>query len=182
MPAITTPLERPASYPARFEEHVRLDDGRTVFIRPVVPSDAAELGFELEHADPETLHNRFFRSDLRIDDELLTYLTVLDYHRRFALAAFADTGVAIARYEGIPGSDVAEMAVAVKPPWRRVGLATRLLLRLEQAARENGFRRLRADFLGDNQAARGLIARAGFPPPVYQSGVGSVESDLTAQR
>ncbi|NNF87493.1 MAG: GNAT family N-acetyltransferase [Acidimicrobiia bacterium] len=179
MPAIATPLDRPPGYPAQFEERVRLDDGREVFIRPVVPADAAELGFELEHADPETLYHRFFGARLRIDEELLRYLTVLDYDRRFALAAFADSGVAIARYEGAPGSDVAEMAVAVKPPWRRIGLATVLLERLQDAARERGIRRLRADFLADNAAARGLIARAGFESPVYQFGVGSVESDLT---
>jgi acetyltransferase len=182
MPAIATPLDRPPGYPARFEEHVRLDDGRSVFLRPVIPSDAAELAFELEHADPETLYNRFFRSHIRVDEELLTYLTVLDYERRFALAAFADSGVAIARYEAIPGSDVAEMAVAVKPLWRRIGLATVLLSRLQDAARANGFRVLRADFLADNEAARGLIARAGFEAPVYEFGVGSVESDLTTQR
>jgi len=182
MSVTATPLSLPPGYPRRFEERVRLDDGRTVFLRPVIPGDAAELGFELEHADPETLHNRFFRSTVRVDEELLTYLTVLDYDRRFALAAFADSGVAIARYEGSPGSDVAEMAVAVKPEWRRIGLASVLLARLQAAARENGIRRLRADFLADNEAARGLIARAGFDTPVYQFGVGSVESDLTARR
>lgn len=182
LPAITTPLDRPPGYPHRYEERVVLDDGRSVFIRPVVPADAAELGFEIEHADPETIHSRFFRSRVRVDEELLSYLTVLDYDRRFALAAFADSGVAIARYEGSPGSDVAEMAVAVKPQWRRIGLATLLLARLKDAARDNGIRRMRADFLADNEAARGLIARAGFDDPVYQLGVGSVETDLTTQR
>jgi acetyltransferase len=161
---------------------VWLADGRSVFIRPVVPGDAAELGFEIKQADPETLYSRFFRSSVRVDDELLTYLTVLDYDRRFALAAFAETGVAIARYEGTPGSDVAEMAVAVKPQWRRIGLATILLSRLQDAARANGIRTLRADFLAENAAARGLINRAGFDAPVYELGVGSVENDLTKQR
>jgi len=179
MSATAPPLSRPPGYPRRYEERVWLADGRSVFIRPVVPEDAAELGFEIEHADPETLYNRFFRSSLRVDDELLTYLTVLDYDRRFALAAFAESGVAIARYEGTPGSDVAEMAVAVKPKWRRIGLATVLLSRLQDAARANGIRTLRADFLAENEAARGLINRAGFDAPVYEFGVGSVESDLT---
>ncbi len=182
MPATAPPLSRPPGYPRRYEERVRLADGRSVFIRPVVPGDAIELAFELEHADPETLHNRFFRSSIRVDEELLTYLTVLDYDRRFALAAFAESGVAIARYEGTPGSDIAEMAVAVKPEWRRIGLASLLLDRLQDAALDNGIRTLRADFLADNEAARGLIARAGFEPPVYELGVASVESDLTKRQ
>ncbi len=182
MPATAPPLSRPPGYPRRYEERVRLADGRSVFFRPVVPGDAIELAFELEHADPETLHNRFFRSSIRVDEELLTYLTVLDYDRRFALAAFAESGVAIARYEGTPGSDIAEMAVAVKPEWRRIGLASLLLDRLQDAALDNGIRTLRADFLADKEAARGLIARAGFEPPVYELGVASVESDLTKRQ
>ena len=182
MSATAPPLSRPPGYPRRYEERVWLADGRSVFIRPVVPGDAAELGFEIEQADPETLHSRFFRSSVRVDEELLTYLTVLDYDRRFALAAFAESGVAIARYEGTPGSDVAEMAVAVKPQWRRIGLATVLLSRLQDAARVNGIRTLRADFLAENVAARGLINRAGFDAPVYELGVASVENDLTKQR
>jgi acetyltransferase len=169
----------PSGYPRRFEEQATLADGRQVFLRPVVPSDAAELAIELEHADPETLYLRFFRSNLRIDREVLAHLTVLDYDRRFALAAFAESGVAIARYEGTPGSAVAEVAVAVKPEWRRVGLATLLLLRLKAAARASGIEQLRADFLAENEAAAALIARAGFGTPVYELGVGSVESDLT---
>ena len=182
MPVTAPPLPRPPGYPRRYEERVRLADGRSVFIRPVVPGDADELAFEIEHADPETLYNRFFRSSIRVDEELLTYLTVLDYDRRFALAAFAESGVAIARYEGTPGSDIAEMAVAVKPEWRRIGLASILLERLQDVALDHGIRTLRADFLADNEAARGLIARAGFDPPVYELGVASVESDLTKRR
>jgi acetyltransferase len=179
MTITSTPFSVPPGYPRYFEERVMLTDGRSVFVRPIVPTDAAELAFELEHADPETLYNRFFRSSIRVDPEMLTHLTVLDYDRRFALAAFAESGVAIARYEGTPGSGEAEMAVAVKPQWRRIGLATVLLDRLQVAARERGITGLRADFLAENEAARALIARAGFDTPVYEMGVGSVRSDLT---
>ncbi|NNC93245.1 MAG: GNAT family N-acetyltransferase [Acidimicrobiia bacterium] len=179
MTITSTPFSTPPGYPHHFEERVSLAEGRSVFIRPIVPSDAAELAFELEHSDPETLYNRFFRSGIRVNEELLTHLTVLDYDRRFALAAFAESGVAIARYEGSPGSDEAEMAVAVKPQWRRLGLATLLLDRLQLAAREQGITTLRADFLAENEAARALIARAGFEAPVYQMGVGSVRRNLT---
>lgn len=182
MNMISSPLSLPPGYPRGLEEHIRLKDGRSVFIRAVVPGGAPELAFELEAADPQTLYHRFFRPSIRVDAELLTHLTVLDYDRRMALAAFGESGVAIARYEGTPDSDIAEVAVAVKPEWRRVGLATILLFRLQQAAHARGIRRLRADFLADNEAARALIARAGFGTPEYELGVGSVENDLTELR
>lgn len=172
------PLSFPPGYPAAFEEHATLRDGRSVFIRPVVPSDQAELAFEIEHADPETLYHRFFRTSMEVDEQLLTHLTVLDYRRRFALAAFADAGVAIARYEATARPGEAEIAVAVKPDWRQLGLGTLLLKRLEEAARQNGIARMRADFLAENDSARALIAAAGFDPPVYDQGVASVERDL----
>lgn len=178
MTTTSTPLSLPAGYPRRFEERVTLRDGRSVFIRPVVPGDAEELGFELEHADPQTLYHRFFRPSITVDSELLTRLTVLDYDRRFALGAFADSGVALARYEGSAGSDVADVAVAVKPAWRRVGLATILLSRLEEAALERGIRQFRADFLAENAAVGALVSAAGYGTPRYDLGVASVEIDL----
>ncbi len=58
-------------------------------------------------------------------------------------------------------------------------LATLLLERLQGAALERGITVLRADFLAENEAARALIARVGFDAPVYETGVGSVRSDLT---
>ncbi|MBT8203356.1 MAG: GNAT family N-acetyltransferase [Acidimicrobiia bacterium] len=166
----------PAGYPRHREEYLGLADGRQVFLRPLVPADATVLAFELEHADPETLYNRFFRPSIRVDAALLEYLTVLDYRYRFALVAFALDGSAagIARYEGAPNSDSAEIAVAVKPAWRQVGLGTALLKRLEEHAAESGIEVLRAEFLASNGPARGLIQRAGFCDPVFEHGVGSV--------
>lgn len=170
----------PPGYPVECEDLVTLPDGVAVFIRPLVPGDAEELGFALSEADPETLYLRFFRSSIRIDEELLSYLTVLDYRYRFALAAFAPDGrgIGVARYEGNPASDTAEMAVAVRPEWQRRGVGTALLTRLADAAAERGMRQLRADFLATNVGARRLLDAAGVPPAIYDSGIGSVVYEL----
>jgi acetyltransferase len=176
----STPAVLPAGYPAECESFVTLDDGTTIFIRPLVPADAPLLRFALEEADPETLYFRFFRSSIRLNAELIEYLTVLDYHRRFALAAFSPDGegIGVARFEGNSASDTAEMAVVVRPDWRRRGVGTALLLHLAEAASARGLRYLRADFLADNQAAEALIATSGLAPPVYEAGVGSVLQQL----
>jgi len=179
MTSIVHPPFLPPGYPRECEGTAVLRDGRPVFIRPLVPGDAHQLGFELQHADPETLYHRFFRS-IRVNDALLEYLTVLDYERRFALAAFGEdgTGAGIARYERLDDSGTAEIAVAVSPGWRRVGLGTLLLRRLETAGRARGIDAFGADFLAENKAARGLIERGGFAEPVFTSGVGSVVHPL----
>lgn len=176
-----SPTTVPSGYPRACEEVLELSDGQRVFVRPVLPEDATLLSVELEHADPETLYNRFFRTSMRVDAALLEYLTVLDYRHRFALAAFGLDGSAagIARYEGAVGADTAEVAVAVKPGWRKKGLGTALLVRLEQRAREAGIRHLRADFLEGNEAAAALVARAGFQDPISRHGICSIEHELT---
>lgn len=123
-----------------FERRLRLDDGRMVRIRPILPSDAPELAEAIRTADPDTLCRRFLGAPPRVTAELLTRLTTVDYVRRFALVAFdptTDRGVAIARYEPLT-EGVAEIAVAVDPAWRRAGLATALVELLAEAALERG--------------------------------------------
>jgi GNAT superfamily N-acetyltransferase len=180
IPIHPAPVALPPGYPRECEETVELRNGRHVFIRPVVPADAAALALALELADPETLYFRFFRSTIRVDAELLEYLTVLDYDRRFALAAFGDdgTGAGIARYEGAEGSTSAEVAVTVDPAWRRLGLGSLLLARLEGAARRRGIRRFEATFLAENQGAVALMKRAGFTGLTHDGGVGYLVHDI----
>jgi GNAT superfamily N-acetyltransferase len=130
----------PPGYPREYEQEVTLRDGRRVLIRPILPSDAPELGEAIKTADTDTLHRRFLGTPPRVTPALLAHLTAVDYVRRFALVAI-DTatgrGVAVARYEPA-GEDVAEIAVAVRPAWRQVGLGTALILSLAKAAAERG--------------------------------------------
>jgi hypothetical protein len=115
----------PPGYPQECEQEVTLRDGRRVLIRPILPSDAPELGEAIKTADPGTLHRRFLGAPPRVTPALLAHLTVVDYVRRFALVAI-DTvtgrGVAVARYEPA-GEGVADIAVAVRPACRRAGQA-----------------------------------------------------------
>ena len=156
-------MTRPAAYPSDLEVQLPLEDGRTVLVRPVVPDDAPMLVRQLEHADPDTIYQRFFRYPVHLDAETLDHMTRLDYHDRLALAAFAadGEGVAIARYEIIePG--LAEVAVVVQPEWRLLGLGTALLEMLEGAAAG----------AWDNQVHRGLPARQS--PDRIAAGAGRV--------
>ena len=89
-------------------------------------------------------------------------LTELDYERRFAVAAFSNgEGIAIARFEPA-GDGIAELAVVVKPEWRRLGLATQLFALLEAAAIERGMNRLEAFYLAENHAIERVLEKRGF--------------------
>jgi GNAT superfamily N-acetyltransferase len=172
-------------YPGNLEGHVNLRDGRHVFVRPILPSDGDDLRAAMTNADDVTIRSRFLGWRPDADDELIKHLTEVDYRWRLALVAIDDegTGVAIARYEGEPGRDVAEAAIVVDPGWRRVGLATYLLGRLGDAALERGIRRFWATFLGNNAAVEGLLRSIGLPHRTsISAGVVEIVVDLSPVR
>ena len=164
----------PPGYPAEYQQQVKLQDGRQVFIRPVLPSDAAELARAIKAADTETLRRRFLGGPPRVTPALLAHLTRLDYQRRFALVAIdpvTGDGVAIARYEPA-GEATAEVAIVVIPAWRGVGLATALVSLLARAAVERGVVTFTASYLAGNRPVAALAGQAdGLRTKVIEQGI-----------
>lgn len=158
------PADVPPGYPPEYERELRLRDGRIVQVRPITPSDAPDLAEAIRSADADTLRRRFLSGPPHITPALLTHLSTVDYHSRFALIA-ADParqqGVAIARYESLAQTGVAEVAVAVDPAWRRVGLATALVEMLAQAALDRGIHTFSAYYLAQNRPVAALLGLAG---------------------
>lgn len=176
------PAAIPTGYPAHLEEHVQLESGESLWIRPIVPLDAAALAAEFAAADDDTVYRRFFNPGFQLTADRLRYLTEIDYESHLALAAMLITpqgteGVAIARYaERIP-TDV-EGAIVVKPKFRRLGIAKLLLERLVAAAAANGYETMSASFLDDNRGAASLLEACGFSTPEVEDGVASCFLDL----
>ncbi len=177
-----TPLQPlsglPEGYPFDYERRLTLKDGRHIYVRPVVPGDAVLLASAVEQADPDTLYHRFFNPAIRLDKKRLRFLTEVDFEDRFALVAFADgEGVAIARFEPA-GEGIAEVAVVVRPNWRKAGLATKLFHLLEEAAIERGLSTFEAFYLPDNHAIERVLEKRGFGDVSVESGVARVTKQL----
>jgi GNAT superfamily N-acetyltransferase len=151
-------------YPADLEKRWVLADGRHICIRPIRPDDVGDLRAAIAHADPGTLHARFLGSPPQ-DAASIHRLVEVDYVNRLALVAFAPdgTGVGIARYEGLADSTSAEVAVAVDPAWRKVGLASRLLRELGLAALDRGITEFTAMLLAENRPIVGVLANSKLP-------------------
>ena len=164
----------PPGYPAGYQRHVKLQDGRQVFIRPILPSDAPELARAIKTADADTLRRRFLGGPPPVTPALLAHLTQVDYQRRFALVAIdpaTERGVAIARYEPA-GDGTAEVALVVSPAWRHAGLATTLISLLAQAALERGVVTFTASYLAGNRPVAALAGHAdGLRKKVIEQGV-----------
>jgi RimJ/RimL family protein N-acetyltransferase len=157
------PVRVPPGYPREYERVLRLSDGRTASIRPIVPEDRDQLEHAIRTADPDTMHRRFLGSPPRITPALLTRLCTVDYRKRFALVAVdprTGDGIAVARYE-MTDPSTAEVAIAVDPGWRRVGLATALIEMLAEAALDRGIHTFSAYYLAENRPVTALLHLAG---------------------
>ena len=156
----------PPGYPEEYRRLVTLHDGRSVLIRPVLPSDAPGLAESIESADADTIHRRFLGGRPQVTPGLLEFLTTVDYASRFALVAVdpaSRRGVAIARYEPAEQDGAADVAIAVIPDWRGAGLASELLHLLAQAASERGIHTFTGMYLADNSPVAALITAADEP-------------------
>ena len=175
---------RPPGYPQEYQREMTLRDGRVVLIRPVLPGDAPELADAIKTADADTLRSRFLGGAPRVTPTLLAHLTVVDYVRRFAFVAIdaaTGRGVAIARYESA-GEGVADVAVVVRPEWRRAGLATALVLLLATAAVEHGIHTFKAAYLAENRPVAALVEDAdGLGRQVIKQGIAEFSLALDRQ-
>lgn len=176
------PQQLPAGYPAHLEELVTLVTGELLWVRPLVPGDAAALAAEFASADEETLYMRFFSPFFQLTPDRLRYLTDIDYHHHVALAAMVadgdhSQGVAIARFAARSDSDV-EVAVVVKPEYRRRGIARMLFERLATIATDEGYRTMSANYLEENHGAAALLASCGFRGPILEDGMVVVQRQL----
>ena len=59
MRATVRPPAEPPGFPSWLSRDVVLLDGRSVFVRPVLPTDVAELRRVVADADVETVRSRF---------------------------------------------------------------------------------------------------------------------------
>ncbi len=182
--AVTDRPELPPGYPVDFERTIRLRDGRTVWVRPILPSDAPELADAFRAADPDTLHRRFLGAPPHPTARLFTWLTTVNYARRFALVAgdpASGKGIAIARYEPV-AEGVAEVAVVVDPAWRRVGLASALVRLLGEAALQRGVHEFTAAYLAENRPVAALLAHADGGRQLIAQGITELNVNLDLER
>ena len=135
---------------------VSLPGGGRVFVRSLRPSDRDELSERYLTLSPEARRLRFFNAPDRLSARLLDYLVDVDGVDRSALVALAidddgAPGVGIARYaRSRDDPSCAEAAVTVLDAYQSRGIATALLHRLAERAREHGITTFTASVMWEN--------------------------------
>jgi ribosomal protein S18 acetylase RimI-like enzyme len=154
---------------SQFEPRVLdLEDGTKVHIRPIAPEDEPLLHEAVAAMSERTVYFRFFSPLKRLPDAVAHRLAVVDYNDRFALVASTHkpTGkeriLGVARYDRVPGTEVAEVAVAVVDEFQHRGLGGALLAILARAAREHRIKTFTLIVLPENQQMLGLLRKMGW--------------------
>jgi RimJ/RimL family protein N-acetyltransferase/nucleotide-binding universal stress UspA family protein len=144
-------------------ESAPLRDGSSVLIRPIGSGDRELLQAGFERLSERSRYMRFQSPLAGLSDRQLSYLTAVDHHDHEALVG-VDPGtgdlVAVARFVRVDDG-VAECAIVVADDWQGRGVATTLLDRLVDRAREEGIERFTALLLAENNEALRLLKRLG---------------------
>ena len=151
------------SYPDRWEADVVLGDGGTVRLRPIRPDDADLLREMHARLSPDTVYMRFFSMVRTLAARDVERLTQVDHEDRVALVALLrEQMVGVVRFDRMPGTADAEVAVVVEDAHQGRGLGPLLLEHLAAAARERGIERFVADVLPSNRRMIEVFRSAGF--------------------
>ena len=162
---------------------VPLRDGSVVVIRAIQPEDARLLAEGFARLSPESRQLRFLTGKPSLTPAEVHYFTDIDHHNHEALGAVdpgKNLGLGVARFvRDTEDPDVAEVAVTVTDAWQRKGLATELLSRLADRARQEGIHHFTALTADDNEAVDALIHRGVTDVRVKRREPGTVEYEIT---
>ena len=138
-----------------FEKTFTCAKGKSVHMRPVLPTDE-DMMRELFYAcSEETLYHRFFIKMRAMPHRKLKKFVNIDYVKTMALASVTHEDehemiVAVGRYSVDKASNAAEVAFIVRDDWQGRGVGISMFNQLLEVARKRGIARFTADVLHDN--------------------------------
>lgn len=165
------------SFGPDYLERLRLRDGTRVRLFTLRAAHARRLQRGFERLSSRSRYLRFMTFKSVLSAEQLRYLTDTDGVRHFALGAAVELGqgeyveAAVGRIvarDDAPGWT--EPAVTVLDAYQGLGLGSVLATRLVRAARERGYRGLRAEVLRENAAVLRLVRGAGLRTTLRSEG------------
>ena len=169
-------------YPRHLESESHLSDGTLLVIRPIRPEDADSEASFVRELSPAARRLRFMGAMKELSPELLVQFTQIDYHREMALVAVAErklpTQIGVARYVINPDETSCEFAIVVSDRVQNLGVGTRLLKALIDAARDQGLTRMEGMVLRENEPMLELARRLGFASEPIKSDPDAVRVEL----
>ncbi|MHB8767325.1 MAG: GNAT family N-acetyltransferase [Deferrisomatales bacterium] len=140
-----------------YKSTLAIPNGRTLEFRPLLPSDEFAYRSFFYSLQESTIYNRFFyRIGLFTHALAQEQWANLDYRKNVSIVGLAQKGghkeiVAVGTYAMVD-EELAEVAFVVREDFHNLGVASYLLGRLEEIARQNGYRAFTATVLQTNDA------------------------------
>lgn len=154
-------------YPVDLVDELVLSDGTSLTVRPIRPEDAVIEREFVNGLSDRSRYLRFMASLKEITPEMLSRFTQIDYDREMALIAVLpgednDRQIAVARYIMYPDGRGCEFGIVVGDDWHHKGIATYLLQRLIDIARDRRLERMDGIVLRENRGMLKLAEDLGF--------------------
>lgn len=191
----TTPLAR-ASLPPRSRERfaprtvadtqgeqITLQDGRSLRLRPIAPSDVAALQRCFMRLSPRDIRRRFLHAMSELPEPMAVRLCHIDPAQETALVLLDDSAHP-AEIRGVgrifidETTDGAEFSVLVEQSWSQLGLGGLLLQRLVEDCRRRGLAELWGHILLENEPMLDLCRELGFERQSLRSEPGTTRVAL----
>ena len=146
---------------------IELRDRRCVRLREIRPDDRDEIRQAFGRLSTDSRYTRFMSSVRELSPRMLDYVISRQADRDLSLVAEIDApdGIDIvggARYYIQPDGESCEFAITVADDWQGMGLASRLMRELIQAARVRGVTHMEGFVLAGNSRMLNLAQRLGF--------------------
>jgi len=155
-------------YPRELEEHVQLEDGTRVVLRPIRPEDLPAHEHFVTKLTRADLRQRFLGVVRDLPRSQMARLTQIDYDREMAFIAATQDGAGEAETLGVvrivtdPVSETADFAIIIRSDLKGQGIGTMLMEKMVRYCRKRGIRELATPVLLDNVAMRALMKKLGF--------------------
>jgi acetyltransferase len=155
------------NYPIQYESTLTLKDGRTIFLRPIKPSDKYLVIDLFTKLSSDSVYLRFLRPLDSLSEDLLYQFTNVNYRNDFALVGMInedgkDAIIAIARYAYSSEDDNTELAVTVRDDWQRCGVGRSLLEKTVEIGKEHGIFRYMAIIAPHNKIIMNTLIGLGY--------------------
>jgi len=141
-----------------------------VHIRTLQGTDRDALLAFNEHVSDRSLYRRFFIVSRHAADAYVDQLLRPSSADHQALVGLVDGElVGVASYERT-GTECAEIAVLIEDRYQHMGIGTRLIEALADAARRNGIHQLVADVLTGNSPMIAMVRQLALPTSIRAEG------------
>ncbi len=154
-------------YPSELIQQCQLSNGLDITIRPIRPEDATMEKDFVHSLSERTKYFRYMQVIQELTPEMIVRFTQIDYDREMAFVAVTtlqdkQVELGVCRYIINPDGNSAEFALVVSDNYQGLGVGSRLMTALMQAAKFKGIALFEGEVLSVNQPMLSLVKKLGF--------------------